>query len=68
MKRTKAQLQTVARKVRDGHGIELTPAQVQIELDNAYATIRREMVRAGHSEFAGMSDEEIYKMLKETRQ
>lgn len=56
----KDRLQRVAREVRDNYGMELTPAQVEENLNAAIATVRESMVRKGHREFATMSAEEVY--------
>lgn len=60
VKPPKTRLQKVAREVRQIHGMELTPQQVEESLNSAIATVRLEMMKKGHSAFATMSAEDVY--------
>ena len=54
--------QAVARRIREAHGIEMTPDQVAAERRSAYAKIRAELARRGDPD-PPPTDEELYVMI-----
>lgn len=68
MKLSPTHKQRLARDVRKKHGLELTPDQAESELVAAMQTIRQRMIEKGHAEFATMSDEEVYAIVREAHQ
>ena len=65
MRMTKAHKQRTAREVRRRHGIELTPDEVEASLSESIRTSRRRMVEMGDTEFSTMTDEEVYRWMRE---
>lgn len=51
--------------MRAKHGIELTPDQVERELNQAIKAVRDVLVKKGYTELANASDEKIRQIIHE---
>ena len=64
-KLNKLQKQILARQVRKDEGVELTPDQAEMHLNNALINIRKEMIKRGYD--MEYSDDELRQLIGEAR-